>query len=583
MSKDKHQDLLTQRGLPRGAAKAVSPAVTPAVQHQIPQEVLEHHYDLTGRELGRGAFGIVSEARSKKLGQAVAVKRLPVDHIAPADRLRFIREVGLVAPLLHPNIIRLLDWGEDAQGLWLVMELVHGSDLNSILRQRGPIPPVEVCGWMLQVCYGLQSAHTSGLIHRDIKPANLLLDRFGVVKVSDFGLVRRSVESDKITQTGQQVGTRSFASPEQLEGVVLDTRTDLFSLGATMFHLLAGPAVRERQFDLQQFPAHIAQVLRLALAEDRQHRFQTAEEFAAAIVVLQAELQAEAWAVAAPIRPQPAPVAPLRPQPVTKKQPQPLTSPCNGKVAAAAQQDWSDFLGIPLQVENSLGMNLRLIPPGTFQMGSPAGQGNTDEQPQHSVKLTRPFYLAATQVTQAQWRKLMGNSPWKGKQSTKDGDRHAVSYVNWDDAMDFCRLLSEQEDRKYRLPTEAEWEYACRAGTQTRYSFGDGEVRLDLFGWYDGNKLGQYAHEVAQKQPNPFGLYDMHGNVWEWCSDWYDEKYYGKSPEKDPAGPPSGSSRVLRGGGWGDVPIVLRSCYRDCRTPGGRDDDVGLRVLCELE
>jgi formylglycine-generating enzyme required for sulfatase activity len=150
----------------------------------------------------------------------------------------------------------------------------------------------------------------------------------------------------------------------------------------------------------------------------------------------------------------------------------------------------------------------------------------------------------------------------------------------------FCQRLSARDGRRYRLPTEAEWEWSCRAGKTTQYSFGDDEKQLGGYAWYDGNsryKSEQHAHAVGQKRGNPFGLYDMHGNVWEWCSDWYDDEYYAASPEQDPAGPSSGSSRVLRGGGWRYGPIALRSCFRYYYAPDDCDFDIGLRVLCELE
>ena len=208
-------------------------------------------------------------------------------------------------------------------------------------------------------------------------------------------------------------------------------------------------------------------------------------------------------------------------------------------------------------IENSIGMVLVPIPAGEFLMGSPETEpGRQDNSElQHQVTLTKPFLLGVHEVTQGQWQAVMGTTPWKGKKSIKEGDDYPAMSVSWQDAVEFCRQLSEKEGLEYRLPTEAEWEYACRAGTTTAYSFGNDASELDEYAcymsWGRANAPAgarPSAHSVGQKKPNPWGLYDMHGNLWEWCSDWY-----GDSPSggvTDPAGPSSGSSRVECGGSW---------------------------------
>ena len=159
-------------------------------------------------------------------------------------------------------------------------------------------------------------------------------------------------------------------------------------------------------------------------------------------------------------------------------------------------------------------------------------------------------------------------------------------YVSWDDAIAYCKKLSEKEGKKYRLPTEAEWEYACRAGTETRWSFGDDEKVLGNYAWYDKNAwdIGEeYAHQVALKKPNAFGLYDMHGNVYEWCHDYYEEDYYKQSPEKDPTGPTSGSSRVLRGASWNHDARGTRSASRGGNVADRPSGSGGFRLVRELD
>jgi len=202
----------------------------------------------------------------------------------------------------------------------------------------------------------------------------------------------------------------------------------------------------------------------------------------------------------------------------------------------------------PSRILNSIKVELKLLPAGTFTWGTEARS--------HQVTLTKPFYLGEYEVTNAQWMRVMGSVPSK----SQDDDR-PVEQVSWKDVMEFCRKLSAlPEERKagrvYRLPTEAEWEYACRAGTTTRYSFGNEMSRLDEYGWFDGNSDSQ-THPVGQKKPNRWGLYDMHGNVWEWCSDWSGGHPNGALT--DPKGPSSGSSRIIRGGSWINVAAACQS------------------------
>ena len=238
----------------------------------------------------------------------------------------------------------------------------------------------------------------------------------------------------------------------------------------------------------------------------------------------------------------------------------------------------------PPRLTNSVGQELVLIPAGNFLMGSPEGEQGRfgDEGPQHRVEISRPLYMGRNEVTQGQWKAVMGTEPWKGQSYVQAGDQNAASYISWDDATEFCRRLSQKEGKTYRLPTEAEWEYACRAGTTTRFHFGDDESLLGEYAWFGGNadSIGEdYAHRVGQKKPNPFGLYDMHGNVWEWCGDWFGE--YPSTPLRDPRGPGSGSSRVLRGGSWGFGPLHVRCAFRINGTPDYRYGSNGFRVVLE--
>jgi len=263
-----------------------------------------------------------------------------------------------------------------------------------------------------------------------------------------------------------------------------------------------------------------------------------------------------------------------------------LSAPFSAAAARDAQAVTARRLNRAEEWANTLGMKFRVIPTGTFLMGSPDRPGSKDEHPQHKVTITKGFGLRVHTVTQWQWRRLMGNTPWKQRTYVKERSEIAATWVSWYDAVSFCRKLSDSEGVCYRLPTEAEWEWSCRAGTTTAYSFGDDAQQLGKYAWYDNNasdKGAEYAHVTGQKSANPFGLHDMHGNVWEWCQDWYAHCYGGKSAATDPAGPASSSSRVLRGGSWYSESALLRSAYRRSYAPDRRRFNIGFRVVCELE
>jgi uncharacterized protein (TIGR02996 family) len=252
------------------------------------------------------------------------------------------------------------------------------------------------------------------------------------------------------------------------------------------------------------------------------------------------------------------------------------------------------------RLRNRLGMELALIPPGAFLMGSPqdeAGRGS-DEQ-LHEVEITRPFWLGVHPVTVGQFRafaRATGYRPtdWQDPGFPQD-DTHPVVCVSWDDAQAVCAWLTEMEPgRVYRLPSEAEWEYACRAGAPEAYPFYAGRPLLSLSSAqanFDGNvpygraAKGPYLQRttpVGSYPPNGWGLYDLHGNVWEWCADWYDADYYQQSPSQDPPGPPEGWNRVIRGGGWYDHGQHCRSAIRNWSGPTSRDYFLGFRVALGL-
>ena len=227
------------------------------------------------------------------------------------------------------------------------------------------------------------------------------------------------------------------------------------------------------------------------------------------------------------------------------------------------------------------------IPAGKFTMGSPEGEkDHQKDEAQVTVTLTKPFGLGKYEVTQGQFKKVMDTEPWNGEDFVKADKDFPATYVDWDDATEFCQKLTATErnagklkaGEEYRLPTEAEWEYACRAETTTAFSFGNDESKLGEYAWFNGNAktpAAQYAHKVGMKKPNPWGLHDMHGNVFEWCSDWDGNSLPGGN---DPVGPKGGSQRVSRGGSWRGDPVYCRSADRYRYNSFVRASGLGFRV-----
>ncbi len=265
---------------------------------------------------------------------------------------------------------------------------------------------------------------------------------------------------------------------------------------------------------------------------------------------------------------------------------------------------------------NSIDMKLAPIPPGKFLMGSPHKEPGREEQegPQHEVVLTRPFCMGVCDVTVGQFKAFVKETSYRTEAERGLGldngafrpypvlnnvfrydaqinwrnpgfeqtDDYPVVCVSWNDAKAFCDWLSDKEGKKYALPTEAQWEYSCRAGSRTRFSFGDDDQELGQYAWYNDRSRGK-PHPVGQKRPNAWGLYDLEGNVSQWTADWYTADYYQKSPQEDPPGPGAGAggTRVLRGGNWWDVANYSRAAHRngDFWHPWQSSTNIGFRVV----
>jgi len=255
----------------------------------------------------------------------------------------------------------------------------------------------------------------------------------------------------------------------------------------------------------------------------------------------------------------------------------------------------------PRQMTLDLGkgvtMKFVLVPAGEFMMGCkfpPAEAAKkyggkesnyASEYPRHKVTVSEPFYMGVYEVTQSQWAAVMDSKPYDGKMLTRIGPDYPASWVHWNEAMEFCGKLSKKIGKTVTLPSEAQWEYACRAGSDTEYCYGDDPSKLSDYGWWRGNmvdnkKAKTYARKGGGRKPNAWGLYDMHGNVWEWCRDWFNKDFYAKKNKVDPVNTKEGKNPSVRGGSWYNDPIHLRSAARNSWCGANyRHYNYGFRVM----
>jgi formylglycine-generating enzyme required for sulfatase activity len=426
-----------------------------------------------------------------------------------------------------------------------------------------------------QIAGLLAPAHATqpATVHRALHPANILVQRAG-------GSWQCTVaRGNAPSSPGEPFDRAWYASPQQARGDSPDARDDVFALGVLWYQLLTrnfstgrpgGSQWRKRLLE-SGVPNAQVELLESCFEDDAQYR--------------PADAGVLASRLAESLR-KPAPVEDLVPR---------------GRARRSSVQELfktleQDVKEQPKLLTNGLGMKLVLLPAATIQMGSPPEEaGRRDnEGPQHEVLLPNAFYLAVHTVTQAQFQQLLRRNPSKFNATHGGGPDHPVEMVTWEEAVEFCQRLSQVAEekaagRKYRLPTEAEWEYACRAGTTTPFSFGAAlsaeQANFDGTFPFGGAGRGLFADKtlpVGSYPSNNFGLFDMHGNVWEWCADWLHSDYYGRSPKRNPQGPETGAFRLIRGGCWRSQAGTCRSAYRNGLSPRNRDRFTGFRVVVEV-
>jgi len=489
---------------------------------------------------------------------------------------------------------------------------------------------------MKRLCEIVAQAHAKGVVHRDLKPANVRLHpteggKF-TIWVANFGWGQiasaRALQLSKgTTPRGEQLRlalrgahTALYASPQQTKKEAPDPRDDVHALGVIWYQLLrrdphaAAPVGTEwaEEFAAAGVTDSQARLLSACLSTRPDKRPEDAArlgEFLEGVAVAPASDgtdgskliplkgpasgPASGWGDGGPLSGGPRSTGPLSGKMAAAARAS--AAPRSGKIgarmaiAASAAAAGTGHGGLPLLVNNTAGLTFALIPPGTFEMGTDTGETDRREHegPRHTVAISKPFYLGVFPVTQEEYEKVTGANPSAFTREHGGGPDHPVERVPWADAVAFCEQLTSlpeerMHNRVYRLPTEAEWEYACRAGTATAFSFGDKLTPTDAHfaaaGVY-GKSGGEGRTHAVGGGKNPFGLYDMHGNVQEWCADWYDEYAYFDSLAKDPHGPAAGTLKVVRGGCWSMFGNDCRSAARRGHAPGSPGNTVGFRVV----
>jgi len=493
----------------------------------------------------------------------------------------------------HPQIPSLDAYFEQDNYLYLVQQFVDGDNLLKLFQNRGIWQEKQVKQLLLELLPVLKFIHEQKIIHRDIKPENIMRRRSdNLFMLIDFG-VAKQLSGTVMSRQGTQIGSDGYAPLEQMQGGEAYPASDLFSLGATAFHLLTGVYpfslwVEHGYSWTANWQQHLkipidnglALILSKLLAKDIQQRYQSAEE------VLK-DFQRQSISTFAPT-PTFAPRSTPKPTPTPAPRSTPtLTLPtfdfevvtvnARGNITNR-QRHQAQFISEKLG--SGAILDMVAIPGGSFMMGSPSREAgrSSDEGPQRTINIS-PFFMGKYEVTQAQYQAVMGNNP-----SDFKGAKRPVENVSWDDAVEFCRKLTQKTGKSYRLPSEAEWEYACRARTTTPFYFGE-TITPDLVNYCGNCPYGSAPKGLYRKQttdvgsfpPNVFGLYDMHGNVWEWCSDKYHDNYNG-APTDGSSWETGGSEyRVRRGGSW-HHPVDCRSAVRHGSWAILRYWSIGFRV-----
>ena len=609
---------------------------------QADPRVLAERYVLE-EKLGAGGFGEVWRAFDSQLALQVALKVLhPARFGDPRFEVDLKREAQAAMRLAHANIVTVRNYECAGGACFLVMDYVEGENLSQVMARspEGRLAERDVLDVGRQMCAALDYAHGEGVLHRDVKPANVLRQAAdGVCRLTDFGLAA-VIHHTLARATRATSGTPKYMAPEVLKGGRVDHRSDLYSLGIMLYELASGEppfAGADLAYQhLHRVPAvprdvseRLWQIVAACLAKDPNARPASARVLANLLAYdagghdPHSSLTVRVVPVIRtpphePTRaeqpPEPAIAAADSGSPTETETPPPTVHwqrpsglPQGLTPAEDAAAEPYTHTGLPREVvHDATGMVLVFVPAGEFTMGASRDQGDEDDEgPPHKVRITRPFYLGRCPVTLGQFARFARatafatdaerhgavvcvDGRWQRKPDASwrdpafpQTDDHPVVCVSWNDARAFCDAAD------LALPTEAQSEYACRAARGERaahadpFLYGRDADTLGQYAWHSENS-GGHPHPVGRKRPNAWGLYDMAGNVWEWCADWYDPAYYAGSPLADPTGPAFGKLKVLRGNSWYSPPQLCHAADRARNDPTLAHAIIGFRAAALL-
>ncbi len=603
-----------------------------------PGTILHASYRIE-RAIGQGGFGITYLATDLTLDRKVAVKEffpqdycnrdgetshITVGSLSACDfverlKAKFLKEARNIAKFDYPGIIRIHSAFEENNTAYYVMEYIEGASLWDIVKRNGPLDQKQAIEYIKKVGDALSYVHQRLINHLDVKPANIMLRRSDNTPILiDFGLSKQYDQKGLQTSTTPAGISHGFAPIEQYKagGVSeFSPQTDVYSLAATLYFLLSGTIPPQASEIIETglrfpdgFPERLASVISMAMSNPRFNRQPTVADFIAEITeAASSSLSSSSSTGTAQSYTQstePVDVSTIHPTgwPDTQEHATVSVQEANKKkkrfnmvsivglifgvfAVVAAIKFWSessvrevpiamDEVDSPTETFTVNGVSFSMVPVegGTFMMGS--NNGDDDEKPVHSVTLS-DYMIGETEVTQALWEAVMGSNP-----SYRKGDNLPVEQVSWNDCQEFIRKLNSITGQRFRLPTEAEWEYAARGGSMSQGYEYSGSDNLGDVAWYYENS-GDKTHSVKTKDSNELGLYDMSGNVWEWCEDWYDINAYSSHSSSNPKGPSSGSRCVYRGGSYYYGATYCRAPFRRDNYPSFRNGTVGFRLALD--
>ena len=550
--------------------------------------------------LGAGTFGVTYLAYDNYLDKQVVIKEyFPNDIAIRADSSTvfsksdhdkesfeygldsFMKEAKTIAKFDHPNVVKINSFFEANNTAYFVMDYYKGQDLDVYLQQNPQLSEEQILDIIIPLLDGLREVHSKSYLHRDIKPGNIYLKSNGSPMLIDFGATRYSIGAK--SQSLSVILTPGYAPKEQYSSrSKQDACTDIYAIGAVLYKIVTGasPIEASERSDIitnDEPDPHIG-LMDMDYPNYSEH-FKKAVDWALAL----------ALAIVAT-----AGIAMMGMNYYNEEEKKRVSKELEDQKEAEKVAKTKKEFGESIDRGSYIKPALVKIRAGSFTMGSESGKSN--EKPLHKVTINYDFAIGKYEVTIGEYKKCVADGGCKNFEWLEEGNSYNINTgtkdyykkmclkdscpaigVSWYNAKSYTQWLSQKTGEKYRLPTEAEWEFAARAGTETKWSFGNNPNNLKQYAWYSENS-NTNTHVVGTKKANPWGIYDIHGNVWEWCEDWYVGSYNLTPKDGNANVQGNKDSKVLRSGSWGESASYIRSVNRGRNIPSVRSLTYGFRL-----